>query len=177
MIKKIIILILLFFVGICFSYNIIEGIENEKAKEEKSPEIKRFKELNDILIGGEKDNKDKISINDFFSKLNREKCEAVKEMIDLVNIQFSEEPGKGNEFIEKQMNNEIPFSEWASMFSFIIAANIGSTNILKKDNKCGILNYIKSLDKKEFTLGIPDIGIPYGKKKESNDKNMNFGLF
>ena len=72
------------------------------------------------------------------------------------------------------MNNEIPFSQWASMFSLIIAAYIGSNNILKKDNKCGILNYINSLDEKGFKL---DIGIPYDKKKESNDRKSNFGIF
>ena len=182
--KKIImlILILIFIIGIWYSYNIIEGIKNKELKEKESPLVNRFKELNNILIGGEKDNKKKISINVFFSKLTPEKCKAVKEMIDLVNTQFSEEPGKGSEELQKQINTEMAFSEWAAMFSLIVTANIGTTVILKKDNKCGILNYINSLEQKGYTLdiGFPNIGGGGAGGGAgaggSNESTMNFGF-
>jgi len=132
-IKKIIILILLFLIGICFSYNIIEGMENkEEGGLGHSPLAKRIMELNDIIIGGEKDNEEQISINDFFAKLTPEKCQAVKEQIDLVNSAFSEEPGEGYEEIKNEMNKKMTFSVWASMFTLIVGGNIGSTLILKK---------------------------------------------
>ena len=168
MINKIIILILLFIIGICYSYNIIEGIENQE--NEESPAVKRFKELNDIIIGGEKDNEKKISINDFFAKLTPEKCEAVYEIIDLVNRQFSEEPGVGNEEILKQMNTEMAFKDWASMFSMIVGANIGTSIILKKSNKCGILNYINGLS--ETGMLKPNIE----EKKEETNYASIFGF-
>ena len=173
MINKIIILILLFIIGICYSYNIIEGIKNQENK--KSAAVNRFKELTDIIIGGEKDNEKKISINDFFSKLTPEKCKAVKEIIDLVNNLFSEEPGVGNEEILKRMNTEMAFKDWANMFSMIIGANIGTAIILKKDNKCGILNYINSLSQTEHIL---DIGIPKPniEKKEERNYASIFGF-
>tara|TARA_X000000368_G_scaffold411537_3_gene396547 strand:- start:859 stop:1392 length:534 start_codon:yes stop_codon:yes gene_type:complete len=159
--NKIITLILLFIIGLVFSYNIIEGMEN---KEEEgvleSPEANRIMELNDIIIGGEKDNEEEISINDFFAKLTPEKCQAIKELIDLVNKAFSEEPGEGNEEIQNQMNTKMNFSGWASIFTFIVGGNIGTTLILKKDNKCGILDYINNLGKVTLTLSpeIPGIG-------------------
>ena len=66
------------------------------------------------------------------------------------------------------------FSDWASMFSLIVGANIGTTNILKKDNKCGILNYINSLGQKGYTL---DVDSPNTGGEESNDGKKNFGFF
>lgn len=175
--KKIIILILLLIIGICFSYNIIEGLENEESKEEELPELSRFKELNDIIIGGEKDNEEEISINDFFAKLTQEKCEAIKDLIDLVNNAFSEEPGEGNETIKTQMNAKMKFSDWASMFSMIVGANIGTTIILKKDNKCGITNYINSLGQNKLTIGIPSIGGGNSDNNEGNDGEYEPGFW
>ena len=173
--KKLIILILLFIIGICFSYNIIEGLENEESKEEEeSPEINRFKELNDIIIGGEKDNEEEISINDFFAKLTPEKCEAIKELIDLVNNAFSEVPGEGNETIKTQMESKMKFSDWASMFSMIVGTNIGTTVILKKDNKCGISNYINSLGQTKLTIGMPSFGGDNGDKPDSGEYEPGF---
>jgi len=166
--KKIIILILLFLLGICFSYNIIEGVENAEAEAE-APELTRFKELNAIITGkipeGDEEN---ISINDFYASLNNEKCKAAKDIIDLVNNGFSDEPGVGNPTITELMNSKMPHSSWASMFSYTLAANTAATLILKKDTKCGLLNYINKLGQGGgFAINLG------GQNNNNNNNNNN----
>jgi len=159
--KKIIILILLFLLGICFSYNIIEGVENAEAEPE-APELTRFKELNAIITGkiilDKKGDEKNISINDFYANLNNEKCKAAKDIIDLVNNGFSDDPGVGNETITGVMGSKMPHSSWASMFSYTLAANTAATLILKKDTKCGLLNYINDLRQEGPSFSMPVIG-------------------
>ena len=171
--KKIIILILLFLLGICFSYNIIEGVENAEAEPE-APELTRFKELNAIITGkipeGDEEN---ISINDFYANLNNEKCKAAKDIIDLVNNGFSDEPGVGNESITELMGSEMPHSSWASIFSYTLAANTAATLILKKDTRCGLLNYINDLRQDGPSFAMPFGGGGQNNKNNNNNNNNN----
>ncbi len=58
------------------------------------------------------------------------------------------------------MNSEMPFNAWTGMFSLIVTANIATTLILKKDNNCGILNYIDNLGQTEPAINSNEQDTP-----------------
>ena len=152
---RIMILILLFVIGICFSYKIIEGIDDtaEEAEENSAETVDTAMSSRGNIVdtqisedGSSKTTNDKITLEQFFNKLNDDgQCDNLRSIIKTTKEEFTKDENNRT-MTSDYLSQKLPFADWASLYTFVLMGNVGTSSIMEYDTNCNTKDMLEEIE-------------------------------